>query len=60
MGLKKLFNKFGSNAALRLISDLLLTLGNQNSILYLHQISKFEVIPICHTPANYASFATIS
>lgn len=56
MRLKKLFNKFGSNAVLRLIRDLLLILGSQNSILYLYQLSKFETIPIYHTPVNYASF----
>lgn len=56
MGLTKLFNKFGSNAVLRLISDLLVTLGSQNAILYLCQVRKFETIPIGHTPANLAFF----
>lgn len=49
MDLKKIFNKIGSNTALILIRDLLLTLGNQNSTLYLHQFSKFEITPICPT-----------
>lgn len=53
---EKIFCTFGSNAALRLIRDLLLTSSNQNSTLYLHLLNKCETIPICLTQVNYSSY----
>lgn len=55
-GSEKIFCTFGSNAALRLIRDLLLTSSNQNSTLYLHLLNKCETIPICLTQVNYSSY----